>query len=67
MLVLSLSAINLTNTLEQEWQELFEQCQQSGTALAIGGRALTEDLRDRLPHTTYCKNMETLIAFAKIL
>lgn len=38
-----------------------------GTAIAVGGRALNEDLRKRMVYTTYCDNLQQLEHFAKVL
>ena len=46
---------------------LSQTCVTTGTALAVGGRALTEDLRKRMTYSAYCDNMQHLEAFANTL
>lgn len=38
-----------------------------GTALVVGGRALTEDLRQRMTYSAYCDTMQHLESFATTL
>lgn len=50
-----------------EFAALSQACVTAGTALAVGGRALTADLRTRMSYSAYCDNMQHLEAFAKTL
>ena len=50
-----------------EFAALSQACVTAGTALAVGGRALTADLRTRMTYSAYCDNMQHLEAFAKTL
>lgn len=50
-----------------EFTALSQACVTAGTALAVGGRALTADLRTRMTYSAYCDNMQHLEAFAKTL
>ena len=42
-----------------------QEAERSGTAVAVGGRALTEDVRAGLPYTTHGDRMSHLSAFAR--
>lgn len=46
---------------------LWQACQQRGTALVVGGRALEAPLRQRLTYSAYCDTMQQLHAFAQTL
>lgn len=46
---------------------LSQACAASETALVVGGRALTEDLRQRMTYSAYCDTMQHLEAFATTL
>lgn len=50
-----------------EFAALSQACVATGTALAVGGRALTEDLRKCMTYSAYCDNMQHLEAFAKTI
>jgi methanogenic corrinoid protein MtbC1 len=64
---LSVSHIREGLNFVTEFAALSEACVTAGTALAVGGRALTEDLRKRMTYSAYCDNMQHLEAFAKTL
>jgi len=46
---------------------LSQTCVEMGTALAVGGRALTQELRQHMTYSAYCDNMQHLEAFATTL
>jgi MerR family transcriptional regulator, light-induced transcriptional regulator len=49
------------------YRELYRTADRSGVAVAIGGRALVESLRARIPYTTYGDGLSQLAAFARTL
>lgn len=64
---LSVSHIREGLDFVTEFAALSQACVTAGTALAVGGRALTEDLRKRMTYAAYCDNMQHLEAFANTL
>ena len=50
-----------------EFATLSKACLSTGTALVVGGQALTESLRTRMTYSAYCDTMQHLEAFARIL
>lgn len=62
---LSVSAIGDTDTFVDEFNDFVEQARQLGTAVLIGGRGLTEDIRKQLNFTSYCDRMRNLEEFAQ--
>jgi methanogenic corrinoid protein MtbC1 len=46
---------------------LSRTCTSTGTALVVGGRALTSDIRQRMTYSAYCDTMNHLEGFAKTL
>lgn len=50
-----------------EFAKLSDACMGAGTALVVGGRALTADLRQRMIYSGYCDTMQHLERFAKTL
>lgn len=50
-----------------EFAVLSHTCMATGTALVVGGRALTEDLRQRMTYSAFCDTMQHLEAFAQTL
>lgn len=50
-----------------EFAVLSQACTAAGTALVVGGRALTGELRQRMTYSAYCDTMQHLEAFAKML
>jgi methanogenic corrinoid protein MtbC1 len=50
-----------------EFAALSQACLATDTALVVGGRALTEELRQRMTYAAYCDTMQHLAAFATTL
>ena len=50
-----------------DFKSLWKVAQASGTALVIGGRAFTEELREQLTYCCHCDTMQQLEAFARSL
>ena len=50
-----------------EFAALSQCCTSMGTALVVGGRALSDDLRKRMSYSAYCDTMQHLEAFARTL
>lgn len=50
-----------------EFAKLSQACMAARTALVVGGRTLTEDLRQRMTYSAYCDTMQHLERFAKTL
>ena len=63
----SVSHIRAGLELEAEFRQLSQACAAAGTALVVGGRALTAEFRQRLTFSAYCDTMQHLESFAKIL
>lgn len=62
---LSVSHIRAGLEFVSEFTALSQACAATGTALVVGGRALTEDLRQRMAYAGYCDTMQHLEGFAK--
>ncbi|WP_422931074.1 B12-binding domain-containing protein [Singulisphaera sp. PoT] len=64
---LSVSHIRDDYDLVGKFSALSEACMASGTALVVGGRALTDDLRHRMNYSAYGDTMQHLEGFARAL
>ena len=64
---LSVSHIREGLDFISEFAKLSQACMTAGTALVVGGRALTDDLRQRMNYSAYCDTMQHLERFAKTL
>jgi excisionase family DNA binding protein len=51
----------------RDYRELYKQAEKAGVAVAIGGRALIEGIRAKIPYTTYGDGLGHLAAFARTL
>lgn len=67
LLWLSVGALERPEAFVREYRQLYQDAERRGAAVAIGGRALTEDVRAGLPYTTYGDRMSHLAAFARSL
>ena len=64
---LSVSHIREGLDFVTEFAALSQACTAADTALVVGGRALTEELRQRMTYSAYCDTMQHLEAFATTL
>lgn len=64
---LSVSHIREDIDFIPRFAELSHACRVTGTALVVGGRALTDDLRQRMSYSAYCDTMQHMEGFARAL
>lgn len=64
---LSVSHIREGLDFVPEFTALSRACANAGAAFVVGGRALTDDLRQRLTYSSFCDTMQHLEAFAQAL
>jgi excisionase family DNA binding protein len=64
---LSVSHLVDTAGFVESFRDFYRMAERQGVAVAIGGRALAEDLRSAIPYTTYGDGMTHLAAFARTL
>jgi excisionase family DNA binding protein len=64
---LSVSHLVDTAGFISAFRDFYQTAERQGVAVAIGGRALAEDIRSAVPYTTYGDGMSHLAAFARAL
>lgn len=64
---LSVSHIREGLDFVAEFSALSQACTAAGAALVVGGRALTEGLRQRMTYAAFCDTMQHLESFAQTL
>lgn len=64
---LSVSHIPAGEEFVSGFTALSRACQEIGTALIVGGRALTEGVRQQVTYSAYCDTMQHLESFARTL
>ena len=67
MLWLSVSSLGNPDDFVHDYSQLYELCLAQNCAVVVGGRALTEALRQRIQYASYGDNMKHLRAFAQSL
>ena len=67
LLWLSVSHLDADEEFVNGYRTLYQTAEKAGVAVAIGGRALVESLRSKIPYTTYGDGLGHLAAFARTL
>jgi excisionase family DNA binding protein len=67
LLWLSASHLDARAPFLKQYGELYQEAARMGTAVAIGGRALTEEVRTQMTYTTFGDGLTHLAAFARSL
>lgn len=67
LLWLSVSHVGNSESFEREYSLLYREAHSRGIPVALGGRALTEEVRSRLPYTTFGDGLAQLADFARTL
>jgi len=67
MVWISFSVFDETEQLLAEWTDFVRFAAHENVAVAVGGRALTEDIRSRIPYTAHCDRLSHLVALAATL
>ena len=67
LLWLSVSHVAEPKSFERDFSHLYREAHSRGIPVALGGRALTEEMRSRLPYTTFGDGLAQLAAFARTL
>jgi excisionase family DNA binding protein len=67
LLWLSVSHLEGAEVFSRQYRELYREASRSGAVVALGGRALSEEVRAGLPYTTHGDRMGHLAAFARSL
>lgn len=64
-----LSASHIVNeqTFVDSMQQVYKRVEEHQAVLAIGGRALSEDLRRRFSYTVHCDDMQSFVNYSKTL
>jgi MerR family transcriptional regulator, light-induced transcriptional regulator len=64
---LSVTHLDATEKFITEYKEIYKLAEDRGIAVALGGRALTDPIRSRIPYTTFGDGLTQLSAFARSL
>lgn len=67
MFWLSVSHIREDLDFVAQFASLSKACSDQGVALVVGGRALSEDLRQKMVYSAFCDTMQHLESFARTL
>ncbi|RMF80107.1 MAG: MerR family DNA-binding transcriptional regulator [Planctomycetota bacterium] len=67
LLWLSVSSVPDIEHFVREYKSLYESAGRFGVAIAVGGRALTETVREQMHYSTYCDNFAHLRSFVETL
>lgn len=67
LLWLSASSLVAPALFLEQYREMYQEASRMGTAVAVGGQALTEEVRAQMPYTTFGDGLTHLVAFAHSL
>ena len=64
LLWISVSCIESIPEFLAEYGRLYQTAADAGTAVVVGGRALTEEIRQQMVYSAFCDNLRHLVTFA---
>ncbi len=67
LLWISVSYIESTSAFLDEYARLYDTAAELGAAVAVGGRALTEEIRQQMVYSAYCDTLRHLVTFVATL
>lgn len=67
LLWVSVSSIESVPQFLDEYARLYETAAELGTAVAVGGRALSEEIRQKMDYSAYCDTLRHLVTFVATL
>src|SRR3954447_815285 len=67
LLWLSASYLVDPESFLEQYRAMYQEASKMGAAVAVGGQALTEEVRTRMPYTTFGDGLTHLVAFARSL
>lgn len=67
LLWVSVSHIESLPAFLDDYARLYGTAQELGTAVAVGGRALTEEIRQRMDYSAFCDTLRHLVTFVATL
>jgi methanogenic corrinoid protein MtbC1 len=67
LLWLSVSSIASVDEFLDGYARLYEAATALGTAVAVGGRALTDEVRQQMDYSAYCDTLRHLVSFVGTL
>jgi MerR family transcriptional regulator, light-induced transcriptional regulator len=67
LLWVSVSSIDAVPQFLEEYARLYETAAELGTAVAVGGRALKDEIRQQMSYSAYCDTLRHLVTFVATL
>ena len=67
LLWISVSTIESVPEFLAEYGRLYETAAELGTAVVVGGRALTEEIRQQMAYSAFCDTLRHLVTFVDTL
>jgi methanogenic corrinoid protein MtbC1 len=64
---LSASSLQSPSEFVDQYQTLYQTALRCGAAVVVGGRALTEEIRQQIQYSAFCDNLSHVVAFAATL
>lgn len=64
---LSVSTIGSTEEFIDDCRRIYETAEAAGTAMAVGGRALSEPIRQQIRYSVYCDSLAHLVTFVRTI
>lgn len=64
---LSVSALPSTGEFLSAYSDIYAAARTAGVAVVVGGRALTDDVRQRMEYAAFCDTLRHVVAFARTL
>jgi methanogenic corrinoid protein MtbC1 len=67
LVFVSFSGLSINDEFIDEFNDAYSSANEIGSALIVGGRVMTDSVREKLKYTAYCENLERMLSLVRAI